>query len=114
MSPDLMPLVDIRTAIERALSFVQGLDADHFQDDSRTRWAVYSQIIVIGAAARRITREFQDAHRDIPWAEMIGMRNKLAHAYDDIDWDLVWDTVMHDLPNLKAAIEPLIPKEPGV
>lgn len=111
MSPDLMPLVDIRTAVERALDFVEGFDADRFREDQRTCWAVYSQIIVIGAAARRITRQFQDSHREIPWAEMTGMRNKLAHDYDDIDWELVWDTTTKDLPKLKTAIEPLIPKE---
>lgn len=111
MSPDLMPLVDIRIAIEQALEFAQGFDADRFHEDRRTRWAVYSQIIVIGAAARRIGREFQDEHPEIPWGEMIGMRNKLAHDYDDIDWGLVWDTVTTDFPRLKAAIEPLIPKE---
>ena len=63
------------------------------------------------AAARRITREYQNEHPEIPWGEMIGMRNKLAHDYDDIDWELVWDTVINDLPKLKAAIAPLIPEE---
>ena len=85
-----MPLVDILTAIDRALGFVKGFDADRFYEDQRTRWAVYSQVIVIGAAARRISGEFQDHHPDVPWAEMIGMRNKLAHDYDDVDWSLVW------------------------
>ena len=112
MSPDLMPLVDVLLAVKRALEFIDGYDAERFHSDKRTRWAVYSQIIIVSEAARRISREFQDQHAEIPWAEMTGMRHKLVHDYDDIDWVLVWDTVAVDLPKLKAAIEPLIPKEP--
>ena len=112
MSPDLMPFTDILLAINRTLGFIHGFDGDRFLSDKRTQWAVYSQVIVIGEATRRISREFQNEHPEIPWAEMTGMRNKLVHDYDDIDWELVWDTVTADFPKLKAAIEPLIPKEP--
>jgi uncharacterized protein with HEPN domain len=112
MPPDLMPLVDICTAIDRALGFVQGFDVDQFHEDKRTRWAVYSQVIVVGDAARRITGDYPNEHPEIPWAEIIGMGNKLAHDYDNIDWCMVWDTVRVDFPKLKSAIEPLIPNEP--
>ncbi len=111
MSPDLMPLADIVLAINRALGFIHGYDADRFFSDKRTQWAVYSQVIVIGEAARRISRQFQNEHPELPWAEMTGMRNKLVHDYDDIDWELVWDTLVNDLPKLRGTIEPLIPKE---
>ena len=112
MSLDLAPLLDILLAINQALEFIQGYDAARFHADKRTRWAVYSQIVVIGEASRRISREFQRDHPDIPWADIIGMRHRLVHGYDDIRWDRVWDAVVDDLPKLKAAIEPLIPKEP--
>src|SRR3989304_4402509 len=78
MSPDLMPLTDILLAINRAIGFIHGYDAYRFRSDKRTQWAVYSQVIVIGEAARRISRVFQNEHPEIPWAEMTGMRNKLV------------------------------------
>ena len=112
MSPDLTPLMDVLLAVNRALEFTEGLDARAFQADKRTRWAVYSQIVIIGEAAGRVSREFQRDHPDIPWADMIGMRHRLVHGYDEVRWDRVWDTVVHDLPKLKIAIMPLIPKEP--
>ena len=112
MSRDLAPLLDVLLAIDQALEFIQGYDAPRFHADKRTRWAVYSQILVIGEAANRMSREYQTDHPEIPWAEIIGMRHKLVHGYDDIKWHRVWDAVVDDLPKLKAAIEPLIPKEP--
>ncbi|MEK6800088.1 MAG: HepT-like ribonuclease domain-containing protein [Planctomycetota bacterium] len=78
----------------------------------RTRWAVFSQIIVIGEAAGRLPREYQQRHPSIPWSDIIGMRNRLIHGYDQVQWDRVWETVTVHLPKLKATIEPLIPKEP--
>ncbi len=98
--------------MEQAQSFMQGYDAKAFHGDERTRWAVYSQIIVIGEAAGRISREFQAQHSEIPWSDIIGMRHRLVHGYDKVRWDRVWDAVVNDFPMLKAAIEPLIPQEP--
>jgi len=113
MSRELMPLVDILLAANRAMEFKKGYDADRFKSDTRTQWAVYGQTVVIGEAAGRIDREFQLSHPEIPWSDMIGMRHRLIHGYDDIKWDRVWDTVITHLPRLKAAIEPLIPSDTG-
>lgn len=112
MSPDLTPLLDILLAVNRAIEFTKGCDASAFHADERTRWAVYSQIIVIGEAAVRISRDFQRDHPEIPWTDMIGMRHRLVHGYDEVKWDRVWDTVVVDLPKLKAVITPLVPSEP--
>lgn len=106
-----MSLLDIFLAANRAMDFVAGQDKAAFESDARTRWAVYSQIVIIGEACRRISREFQMENPQIPWSEIIGMRHRLIHDYDDFDWDFVWDTVANDLPRLNSLIEPLIPKE---
>jgi len=111
MSVDIASLIDIRDAIERALSFASALDYERFVRDERTMWAVYSQIIVIGEAGNRLSREFQQQHPGVPWRQMISMRHRLVHGYDEIDWQRVWETVVDDLPKLKTAIAPLIPNE---
>ena len=112
MSADIASLMDIRGAIDRALEFASGLNFERFSCDPRTMWAIYIQIIVIGEAANRVSQEFQQRHPALPWKKMIPMRHRLVHDYDEVDWVQVWDTVVSDLPMLKAAIEPLIPKEP--
>jgi len=112
MSVDIASLLDIREAIERAVSFAAELNYDEFLSDEKTMWAVYSQIIVIGEATNRISQEFQQQHSEVPWRKIISMRHHLVHGYDEIHWERVWETVTDDLPLLKTAIEPLIPKEP--
>lgn len=111
MRTDPAPLLDILLAIGDALGFVEGLSEQEFHADKRTRWAVFSQIIVIGEASGRLSREFQKQYPTIPWSEIIGMRHRLIHGYDQVNWDRVWETVTIHLPKLKVAIEPLIPKE---
>ena len=111
MSVDIASLIDIRDAIDRVMSFVSIMDYERFLRDERTMWAVYSQIIVIGEAGNRLSRELQQQHPDVPWRQMISMRHRLVHGYDEIDWQRVWETVVDDLPKLKTAIAPLIPNE---
>jgi len=62
-------------------------------------------LTVIGEAARRTPDAVQAAHPHIPWTQMVGMRNRLAHEYDGIDTDMIWLTVTRDLPRILAEIE---------
>lgn len=111
MSADLSSLLDIREAIQRALTFAFELDYDRFVADERTMGAVYSQVVIIGEAANRISREFQQQHGDVPWKQAISMRHRLVHGYNEINWQRVWETLVNDLPRLQGAIAPLIPNE---
>jgi len=66
---------------------------------------------IIGEAARRVSQETRDAHAEIPWEQMIGMRNRLIHEYFRVNLATVWETVQNDLPSLIALVEPLVPPE---
>ena len=57
--------------------------------------------------------QFRERHPAIPWARMIGMRNRVAHGYDAVDLDIVWTTAQERIPELLALIEPLIQRESG-
>jgi uncharacterized protein with HEPN domain len=65
----------------------------------------------MGEAASKISRESRQAHPAIPWVDIIGMRNRLIHAYADIDPDTLWETVTDDLPYLIPALEKIIETE---
>ncbi len=104
-------LLDMLQAIDRALALTQGFDEEQFAGDERTQWAVFSQIVILGEAAGRLPREFYDANPETPWASIVGMRHRLVHGYDAVDWGRVWATIANDLEPLRSQLERLMPKE---
>ena len=93
----------IHQAATDACSFTQGLSRDDFLADKRTQQAVIMNLIIIGEAATKLmdsNPDFTDAHPEVPWRSMRGMRNRIAHGYFDINLDVVWDTVQTALPEL--------------
>lgn len=66
---------------------------------------------IMGEAANRISDSTKEAYAEIPWSQVIGMRNRLVHEYFRINLNAVWDTIKNDLPELINTIEPLVPDE---
>jgi uncharacterized protein with HEPN domain len=104
-------LLDILIAARKARSFLEGMTWEQFVESELHQMAVIRPLEIIGEAARRISPETQEAYPEIPWAKMIGMRNRLIHEYFRVDLMTVWETVQDDLPPLIDLIEPLVPKE---
>ncbi len=93
----------MQQAATDACSFVNGLTKDDFLADKRTQQAVIMSIIILGEAATKVMDSYADftqAHPEVPWRSMRGMRNRIAHGYFDINLDVVWDTVQMALPGL--------------
>ena len=109
MRRDEAYLLDILIAAQKALEFVEGMSREEFAHSELHQNAVIRPLEIIGEAAARVSLETQEAHPEIAWQQMIGMRNRLIHEYFRINLEAVWDTVRSDLPRLISAIEPLIP-----
>ena len=103
----------MRQAAADACDFVQGMAQDEFRRDRRTQQAVIMSLIIVGEAATKVMDgypAFAKVHTQVPWRNMRGMRNRIAHGYFDINLDVVWDTVQTALPQLLeqlAAVRPL-------
>jgi uncharacterized protein with HEPN domain len=91
-----------------AFSYVEGYDKGDFMSDKRTQQAVTLNILIVGELATKIAQnhqEFAEAHVDIPWSSMRNMRNRIAHGYYEIDFEVVWETVSLSLPPLIQALQ---------
>ncbi|MGH9630217.1 MAG: HepT-like ribonuclease domain-containing protein, partial [Bryobacteraceae bacterium] len=76
--------------------------------DRQLALALIKEIEIIGEAASRISAETRAQRPDIPWAAIVGMRNRLIHAYAEIDLEVVWSAVDNDLPRLMRIVEELL------
>lgn len=112
MRRDEATLLDIAKAARLVMTFTQGMAKEEFLNDLKTQSAVLYQLLVIGEAVKRLSREFRARHPYIPWSLIAGMRDHLIHGYDIVDWDEVWKTTTRDVPDLLAKMEPLLPSEP--
>jgi uncharacterized protein with HEPN domain len=111
MSRDLTYLTDILQAARLLKTFVEGLTIRIFLEDPLRQSAVVRQLEIIGEATKRLSETFRTNHPEIPWRKMAGIRDVLIHAYDHVDFELVWETAVKDIPDLIAMIEPLVPPE---
>lgn len=95
-------------AAKQAIAFMAGRSKLSLDADAMLLLAVVKAIEIVGEAAAKITKERQADIPQIPWSQIISMRNRLTHAYFDIDTDVVWQTIVEDLPELIREIETVI------
>lgn len=111
MQRDDSTLLDIARAARLIARFIKGSGRETFLDDELTQAAVLHEIVVIGEGVKRLSEQFRNAHPDIPWREIAGMRDRVIHQYDRVDLNLVWEAAERDIPQLLVSLEPLLPKE---
>jgi uncharacterized protein with HEPN domain len=107
--------LDDRTRLEHmlqsstdAISFLGILTENDLAENKMPLQAIVRSVEIIGEAASQISQEFRDSNPDVPWSKIIGMRNRLIHAYFDIDHELVYSTVRVDLPVLVNQVKLLL------
>ena len=85
-----------------------GESADDLANDRQLTLALLKCVEIIGEAAARVGEDTRAKLYRLPWADMIGMRNRLVHAYFDIDLSLLWTTIVDDLPNMIRELERIV------
>ena len=108
---DRIRVLHMIEAAESALSFASGRERADFDADRMLLFGVVRAIEVIGEAAGKISQDTRRAAPTIPWAAIVSMRNRLIHAYFDIDHDIVWKTVTEEIPALLPALRALLAEE---
>jgi uncharacterized protein with HEPN domain len=109
MKDDLLYLRHILEAIDRIRAYTTG-GSDAFRGDLKTEDAVVRNLQIIGEAAKKVSEETRTAHPDVPWREMTGMRDRVAHDYFGVSLDIVWDVVQNHLPPLREKVLRALPE----
>jgi uncharacterized protein with HEPN domain len=103
----------MRDAAKEAIAFTADKKRSDLDLDRQLVLALTKCIEIIGEAASNISEETRKRCPAIPWPQITGMRNRLIHAYFDVDLDILWDTAVHNLGPLVADLEKVIPPEPA-
>lgn len=100
MPPDDVRIRHMVDAVETALRFVGGKTRADLDGDDMLVLALTKLVEILGEAAKQVTRETRERHPAVPWSAAARMRDRLVHHYFDIDLDVLWSTVVSDLPGL--------------
>lgn len=79
---------------------IRGHSQASFEADRKTRSAVLYEIVVIGEGAKRLSPEFRARHPGVPWRQITGMRDRVAHSFDEVDFQLIWAVAQVHAPRL--------------
>jgi uncharacterized protein with HEPN domain len=104
----ILHLTLIVESIDAIRTYVRGLDRDAFLKNRLVQDAVAMNFQVIGEAARRLTAAERAEAPEIPWPQVVGLRNRISHDYRTIKWVLVWDIVEHEFDSLRAAVRRML------
>lgn len=106
---DLTRLNHMRDAAREILEFMREQSRDSLASNRMLQMAVIKELEIIGEAANNISAECQRKYSQLPWRQMIGMRNRLVHVYFGIDVDIIWQTVQDNLVPLIQQLDRIIP-----
>ncbi len=111
MQRDINSIEDILSAANEIQDFLGNIDQQAFLNDRLRFSAVIHKLLIIGEACTRFSKEFRAKYPEIPWRQIIGMRNILIHAYDDIILQEVWYAATVSTPQLVQLLEQILPQE---
>ncbi len=108
MPRDKQALIDISTAIQKTLLYAQGIERHHLQEDDEKQAAILYRLIVIGEATKRLSDELREQYSMIPWRQMAGLRDVVIHDYDELDFDILWNVIHINLPDILPGIQEIL------
>jgi len=101
-------LLDILEAAAKVRQFVKDVEFETFCANDEKVFAVIRALEIIGEAAKNIPKSIRGRYTEIPWEDIVGMRNKVIHDYFGVDLEVIWKTLHEDLPPLQAAVAKIL------
>jgi uncharacterized protein with HEPN domain len=109
----IMRVKHMINAIEKIQSYTQGMDEERFYQDQKTIDAVERNFEILGEASSHIPEDIQNQYSHIEWRKIKSMRNFVIHDYDDVEHDILWETIRQNLPDLKISLEKILENVDG-
>lgn len=104
---DKVRLKHMLEAAEKAVKFTDNGSRNDLDEDEQLALALTRLLEIVGEAAASLSQDVRDSRPEVPWRAIIGTRNRLIHGYFDVDLDIIWNIVRHDIPNLIVQIRTL-------
>jgi uncharacterized protein with HEPN domain len=101
-------LRDMLDNAEKALHFAEGKSRENIEQDELLVYAIIHAIQIIGEAARNVSRELQEAYPEVEWIPIQSTRNRIAHGYMHVDFQIIWNILQFKLPELIAQIRQML------
>ncbi len=111
---DNVLLMDMLTFALEVQAFVEGKTWEEYEANVQFRRSVERSVELIGEAARKISRGFEENHPEIPWNKIIVQRHRIAHDYDRLDDGIIWSVAMKYVPELIEQIRSILPQPPQI
>lgn len=105
---DRLHLTEMLDALQQIEMDTAGLDQTHWVEVTTLVAAVSMYLIALGEGASQLSDEIKAEAPDLPWGQMIGMRNRLAHGYFRADRDLIWEAAVLKAPQIRPRLEALL------
>lgn len=100
--------------VNRIVDLTCGMSRESLETDGDRHDALLHNFIMLGEAANRVTHTFAESHPDIAWKQIAGLRHRLVHDYDEIDYDILWEAMTIDIPALLPRIKSIVNALPPV
>ncbi len=101
-------LLHMKDYATKVIALSKGKSLSDLERDEVFCLAMTRLVELIGEAASKYPKDLQEQHRQIPWAKIISMRNRLIHGYDFVDYDILWDTITINIPQLLSELEKIV------
>ena len=89
---------------EKVIGYCRGMDYEQFSSDSKLVEACVFNLSQMGELANRVDAPFAEAHPQVPWRYIYGLRNRIVHDYEGVNLQLIWEIIQDDLPNLRDEL----------
>ena len=104
MKDDKVYIQQVLDAVRKIESFTANTDRVVFDKDEKTQSAVIMQLMLIGEISKKISSKTKSSI-ELPWKDIAGFRDKAVHDYFEVDLDIVWNTIISDIPILKSKLQ---------